>query len=479
MEARILELIQHPENISAEDIAVLQKEISKYPYMQSLRTLQLSAVHHFDTENYQKELTKTAAYTTDKKILYQFINRKEIEQRKEAAKLRKIILAKPEAVQGKPLDVTIQTTENQIQENKEPEILPFKIEEETVSDAPFRTRKEDLNYTKETILDQFDKISDKEEDFTSVKPSEISFNGFDSFLPDVKFTVPVTSETKAAPVIEEKVQEKIELKEEPKQEIDFQNVQTFVVEEAPLVNIEEKIETVEEQPVKEEEVKQIVAEKPVEIIPEPEVHFEWKPMNFINNPLDSQIKKQAQEISKPIEDKVEVKPEIPEPKVVVTEPEMEKEVIIVKTEEAEEIVENLIEEVEKVEQKEEVREESNIPNFVNTWQNWLKIDRAEIPKVEEVLPQEKIIEKKAEIIDRFIEDNPRISQLKEESNYVIKEKTDDISHLMTETLAKLYVEQKLYAKAIKAYEVLQKKHPEKQEKFKEKIQEIKSLRQNK
>lgn len=69
MEPRILELLQRPEEINADDIALLQKEVSAYPYMQSLRTLQLSAVYHFDGENYQKELTKTAAYTTDKKNL--------------------------------------------------------------------------------------------------------------------------------------------------------------------------------------------------------------------------------------------------------------------------------------------------------------------------------------------------------------------------------------------------------------------------
>ena len=47
---------------------------------------------------------------------------------------------------------------------------------------------------------------------------------------------------------------------------------------------------------------------------------------------------------------------------------------------------------------------------------------------------------------------------------------------MTETLAKLYTEQRLYTKAIKAYEILQNKHPEKAEDFKAKIQEIKDLK---
>ncbi|MDQ0783669.1 hypothetical protein [Chryseobacterium sp. W4I1] len=127
----------------------------------------------------------------------------------------------------------------------------------------------------------------------------------------------------------------------------------------------------------------------------------------------------------------------------------------------------------KAENQGQVHADSNVPGFINTWQSWLKIDRpsekdAVIVK-EEVPIQEKVIE-------AFIENNPRISQLRDESTYVVKEKNDDISHLMTETLANLYFEQKLYTKAIKAFEILIKKTPEKKEYFQAKIQEIKDFR---
>lgn len=55
---------------------------------------------------------------------------------------------------------------------------------------------------------------------------------------------------------------------------------------------------------------------------------------------------------------------------------------------------------------------------------------------------------------------------------ITKEKTDDISHLMTETLANLYVEQRLYTKAIEAYQVLQEKYPEKTEVYAAIIEDI-------
>ena len=595
MEARILELLHRPENIAKEDIALLQKEISKYPYMQSVRTLQLSAVHLFDADNYHKELTKTAAFTTDKKILYQFINKKKIEEKKEAVKFKKINFKseEPQAVTSEPVfvekeseilhsnkeeklipDTEIEASFNEktdfsqeaetiiISENieipkeeleqiiaekpvvshpnsvvgdteletpildkkenefdviqeievLEEENLPFEIEEEPIEKPIFETRKEDLNFSKETVLEQFDQISDTEK--ISVKPSEISFNAFDSFLPDVKFTVPVAKlEPLTMPEVPKK-EEPIISSDEKQNEILVEE-KTEIVEEQPLLVVEEISE--ENRTVSDlneaisMDVKVVEEPQSVEVVEEPEeTHFEWKPMSFVQNPLDSQIKKQNTEAPKTVAPVI-----VNEPEIIVNEvPSSIKEEITHEIEELIQESENIepVEEIPTVEieeerpvlnvsffsndvvevptktdiiteettlekRDEETLEQSNIPNFVNTWQSWLKIDRTEQP--EEIAQPEKVIEKKAEIIDKFIEENPKISQLKEEVNFVVKEKTDDISHLMTETLAKLYLEQRLYTKAIKAYEVLQNKYPERAEDFKAKIQEIKDLRQGK
>ena len=126
-------------------------------------------------------------------------------------------------------------------------------------------------------------------------------------------------------------------------------------------------------------------------------------------------------------------------------------------------------ETEKVSEVAKPTSNSNVTSFISTWKSWLKIDRSEI-----VTPSEQ--DKKAAIIDKFIENNPKISPIKEDVDFIVKEKSNDISHLMTETLAQLYVEQKLYTKAIQAYKILQEKHPERTEEFKERIEEIKKSR---
>ena len=551
MNARVLELLQRPENISKEDISLLQNEISKFPYMQSIRTLHLSAIFNFDAENYQKELTKTAAYTTDKKILYTFINKKKEEEKKELTKFKKIVLAKTEHEVEKTIEepvnivevpeqnITENSTENLTEtvekieaekpvvthpksvvgdteleapildkkENefevlKELEILEIesqlleqeKAEEEKAENA-FKTREEDLNFSKETVLEHIDQSDDKE--ITSVKPSDISFNGFESFLPNVKFTVPSTpkeepkSEPTAeipAPIIEEKpTEEETKPAEVPSEKTPELNIsepeKTEIIEENTEMTIEKEAPQVINTPILKEEKEEIVEE----------IQTDWKPMNFVMNPLDSMIQKPAVSQPKATEKPVEVKPEIAitEEKKIVEEVapiELKKEILEeVKIEEKPilntsflktSVQENPVQAIENQGEKLSAEENnSNVPGFVNTWQSWLKIDRSMV-KTPENIPV-KVIEKKAEIIDKFIEENPRISQLKEEVNFVVKEKNDDISHLMTETLAKLYTEQRLYTKAIKAYEILQNKHPEKAEDFKAKIQEIKDLKQGK
>lgn len=87
--------------------------------------------------------------------------------------------------------------------------------------------------------------------------------------------------------------------------------------------------------------------------------------------------------------------------------------------------------------------------------------------------------KKSALIDKFIESNPKISPAKDLPTALIKPiEIPDTTHLMTETLARVYLEQKKYQKAIQAYEILILKYPEKSIFFADRIQNIKILQQN-
>ncbi|WP_309641954.1 tetratricopeptide repeat protein [Flavobacterium sp.] len=90
-------------------------------------------------------------------------------------------------------------------------------------------------------------------------------------------------------------------------------------------------------------------------------------------------------------------------------------------------------------------------------------------------------QKKNVLIDKFIENNPKIPPIKKDSEVpaIFYEPSHaDNSSLMTETLARVYLEQKKYQKAIQAYEILILKYPEKSSFFADRILDIKNLQQN-
>ncbi len=88
--------------------------------------------------------------------------------------------------------------------------------------------------------------------------------------------------------------------------------------------------------------------------------------------------------------------------------------------------------------------------------------------------------KKLTLIDKFIEANPKIPPIKKdsESNFKLEPISENSPYLMTETLARVYLEQNKYDKAIQAYEILILKYPEKSSFFANRISDIKILQQN-
>lgn len=129
-------------------------------------------------------------------------------------------------------------------------------------------------------------------------------------------------------------------------------------------------------------------------------------------------------------------------------------------------------------------------NDTHSFSEWLKLTKAKpIERSEETSKEEseKSIkedekERKFELIDKFIQENPKIipseienKSQKEEKNNLAKPYTQATDSLMTETLAKVYLQQKNYKKAIQAYKILILKNPEKSGFFADQIRAIEKL----
>ena len=633
METKIIDLIKNPETLRVEDLNLLETEIEKFPYMQSLRAIYLLGVHRFYNEHFPKELAKTAAYTTDKRILYNLINK--TNENKAAALVEKAfpfktelttktpkiqetkvaetpVPAEEEVVENTDLVVETQSVEisepvSFVEENTNEEQQVTNIETPSIPDvspveepqysasSPEKSEYEQKKLAideyiaaemaklksgvateepstaeKEENIETTETISEKEEvEVEEVKAEESS-------PIEAVEEKEVETETQTEPIIVETEEERFSAEElaspstfnlkKPKETtIDFYNKkQTAYVEESPAKPVEEnkvkettvdfytkkQAEPVEEAPAQKEDFYSakttsenstekeerettidFYARKQTESVEETPAQKE----DFYSAEATSENSTEKEERETTIDfyarKQTSFVEETPTPKEsiyyseeTISESSTEKEAretaidfyaskkanldaqeeqtsyspvniyqkqIDTEKEDAVEVSNNPAQEEnistteeaansKKPEPKVEIETEkvsevvkptsnSNVTSFISTWKSWLKIDRSEI-----VTPSEQ--DKKAAIIDKFIENNPKISPIKEDVDFIVKEKSNDISHLMTETLAQLYVEQKLYTKAIQAYKLLQEKHPEKTEEFEEVIEEIKKSR---
>lgn len=160
-------------------------------------------------------------------------------------------------------------------------------------------------------------------------------------------------------------------------------------------------------------------------------------------------------------------------------------------------VESITNLVEKKEEKPEQVLQPDKPleftkSDTHSFSEWLKLTKAkpierseETSQKEEVSPEssgQEEKDRKFEMIDKFIQDRPKIipSEIerktpKEEKNNLEKPYTQASDSLMTETLAKVYLQQKNYKKAIQAYKILILKNPEKSGFFADQIRAIDKL----
>jgi hypothetical protein len=564
MNNRIVEILQNPDLLVFNDIEILENEISKSPFVQSFRAVQLLATHRFKEEKYASKLSETAAFTTDKKILYQLIHQKEIEkndvikedlnktdktenqdiviEKQPISKVEKLVAIpemKFQEVEIKQIDLpknvyidgelnrilfegeedflneesesidleatqesgkivmvpkdssledfadatrkfTPETIINEEKINSEGIILDKSIElsfhgidKNIRVENDLGNEKKSLNLNKtETILEDFSeatrefttetiieetKIKSEEEIIES--GSELSFHGETEFLPDVKIEIKdevlphyvapnkmskhEAEMQKLIAEVEAKMKKSSAKKIE--KEDDFGNNHslnfTGISHDEPSEKSIEKVESAEMK------------------IAALEENSTWKPMDF----SAKKVSFRNNETLEKIESKI-----LPNEKFEIKDIEVEES----KTDFS-------IKKEEKIEEKETPKtldklssstEESNVPVFINTWQTWLKLN-PETPVLKGNIKQN--------AIEKFIEKEPKISKLKEESSFTVKEKGDNISHLMTETLANLYLDQKLYSKAQKAFELLIEKNPLKADKFNEKLLRIKELRNQK
>ena len=66
-------LLNHPESVGSDQLKELDEIVQEFPYFQSARALQLKGLKASNSFKYNQALKKTASYTMDRAILFDFI----------------------------------------------------------------------------------------------------------------------------------------------------------------------------------------------------------------------------------------------------------------------------------------------------------------------------------------------------------------------------------------------------------------------
>ncbi len=150
----------------------------------------------------------------------------------------------------------------------------------------------------------------------------------------------------------------------------------------------------------------------------------------------------------------------------------ESHAIEIKDREAEEIV--------SIENAEQLRKKIGLSKKLD-FAAWLKAIDEGVELAEEVSEKPVSSSTVENLIDKFITEEPRMSKPKKEFYSPVnmaKQSVLDDENLVTETLARIYMKQEKYQKAIRAYEVLSLKFPDKKRYFAALIEEIRNKESN-
>jgi len=111
-------ILHSPSEITKEQIIFINSLIKDFPFFQSSRAIYLKVLKNTENFKYNQELKVTAAYTTDRSILFDFITSNEFQQ-------EKIALKENELNNGKLSDKKKEKTKDQIVEFQNNEMHTF------------------------------------------------------------------------------------------------------------------------------------------------------------------------------------------------------------------------------------------------------------------------------------------------------------------------------------------------------------------
>lgn len=439
---QFIAFIEAPASMQAESIALLSRLTQQFPYCQTAQLLLAKALHNENSIGYSDQLKIAAAYASDRKVLYHLI-------------MSKPAASPAENKQEAASSVTLTVPQN------DTELLNNLVVRSTLDKEQAETVSKEIEASdKAQDIIEIESPALKKEDITK-QEKEAPEEEVKTTALEEQFEKPLTIES---------------LSKEDEQEEKASRLQEPGIEETG--NTTDPAAEQESASGKQDEVSvnQSSAEKIQEDRPET-VNVESLPLlekNIIVEAIDASIEREVSE-NMPFRE---------------TEPAEEEASTTEKAESTEAVSDDTTGDEDEGEEFD--------PNKTYSFTEWLKLSRKAKAKAAEGNDQKKRQEQEKQpekdqdetrqdkkkqlddLIDKFIAEEPKISRPSQKQEFfspvnMARQSVQDDNDFVTETLANIYLKQGSFAKALKAYETLSLKFPEKKLYFAGRIKEIKKI----
>lgn len=459
---QLLTFLHTPENLGKDAGALLDRLTREFPYFQTAQLLYVKSLHNDNSFLYNNQLKLAAAYATDRNVLYELIRKKAAEQTQPEKKTETTVVT-----ENVVPETPVSSTEKAIAAADLVQDTPVQTEtpaEETERLAVQLTAsqliKSRLNNTSdewdESVLRQLQLLRHWQKDPTA----GMAFT-FPQKEQPKKETEPVAELKTETPVIE------------PVAEVTEPVIENRTAEPEPVSEKEQLQEMLtvlidgdsEDVTAQDETEQQLLNQLPDER--EEGLEYEIVPLQQ-DEPVTETVEKHIEKPADPVEQEILFKAIGSSIELEVSDSLPTADELLGKT-------------TETVVPEEKPVKEITASEDALTFASWLKQLGKDQPVQQQEEEEETALpdlhKEQNKLIDNFIEAAPRITPQKaafyNPANMAKKSVTED-NELISETLAQIYEKQGNYPKAIRAYQRLSLKYPEKSIYFASLIEKLKS-----